>query len=127
MPTRSLNVGEVEQLLLLRLEIGISMCHMEILEGMKQAHGGHRTQLGGWIAMIYLDANSWEWEALQYAPNPRDHTGGAHVNGRVCVAGGRNGGILPSSNVVITDCYDPILDIWTEDAPIPQGRPVTAS
>jgi N-acetylneuraminic acid mutarotase len=33
------------------------------------------------------------WTALSSnAPNPRDHTGGAMVNGLICVAGGRNGG-----------------------------------
>ena len=57
------------------------------------------------------------------APNPRDHTGGALVKGRICVSGGRNGGADSSWPAVApTDCFDPVTKTWTVEASIPLNR-----
>jgi hypothetical protein len=89
--------------------------------------GGHETgnfsTTLGWLD--YYDITQGRWYTnLPNAPNPRDHTGGAFINGRICVAGGRNGGEINFFNNVVlpTDCYDPIKQKWTVEANIPQGR-----
>jgi hypothetical protein len=56
------------------------------------------------------------------APNPRDHTGGALINGRLCIAGGRNGAELNWPDVAPTDCYNLTSGNWTVEANIPQVR-----
>lgn len=86
---------------------------------------GHETEDHA-ESLGFLDAYSIStdtWTALSDdAPNPRDHTGGAFVNGRICVGGGRNGGELNWPEVPRTDCYDLETGIWTEEAPIPDPR-----
>ena len=46
------------------------------------------------------------------------------MNGRICVAGGRDGGDIDYFRKVIlpTDCYDPLTGTWSEEANIPNGR-----
>jgi hypothetical protein len=56
------------------------------------------------------------------APNPRDHTGGALVNGRICVSGGRDGGVINWPPVAPTDCFDPVTKTWSVEANIPVVR-----
>ena len=51
-----------------------------------------------------------------------DHTGGAWINGRICVAGGRNGGEIGWPEVAPTDCYDVATRTWSVEAPIPNPR-----
>lgn len=91
--------------------------------------GGHET---GNFATSYgmldvYDIASDTWTALATAPNPRDHTCGAIVttpNGpRLCVGGGRNGGLQGWPPVGATDCYDFATDTWSveEDIPTPRG------
>jgi N-acetylneuraminic acid mutarotase len=74
----------------------------------------------GWLDRYDRINNSWK--QLATAPNPRDHAGGAYVNGRICVAGGRNGGEPGWPPVAVTDCYDIATNAWKEEAPIPQPR-----
>jgi hypothetical protein len=62
------------------------------------------------------------WTPLPDAPNPRDHTGGALINGRICVAGGRNGAEINWPDVPQTDCYDITAGKWKVEASIPQAR-----
>lgn len=89
--------------------------------------GGHETANFstslGWLDYYDIDSDVWVTN-LPDAPNPRDHTGGALVNGRICVAGGRDGGSIGFFNETIlpTDCYDPATNTWTVEANIPQGR-----
>jgi hypothetical protein len=71
--------------------------------------GGHET--GNHTALLgHLDAcdiSTDTWTALSSnAPNPRDHVGGALIDGRICVAGGGDGGELNSPSVGPTDCYN---------------------
>ena len=89
--------------------------------------GGHETAnystSYGWLDYYDIDADQWTTN-LPDAPNARDHTGGVLINGRICVAGGRDGGSIGFFNLVIlpTDCYDPVTNTWTVEANIPQGR-----
>jgi N-acetylneuraminic acid mutarotase len=94
--------------------------------------GGHETEIGdgfatsyGWID--YYDTATKTWvlgDEVGYpdAPNPRDHTGGALVNGRICISGGRNGGEKGWPAVSPTDCFDPVTKTWTVEASIPDDR-----
>jgi hypothetical protein len=89
--------------------------------------GGHETgnfsTSLNWLDYYDIDLNVWVTN-LPDAPHPRDHTGGAYVNGRICVAGGRDGGSLKFYDKVIlpTDCYDPVSNMWSIEANILQGR-----
>jgi Kelch motif len=97
---------------------GISNTHTHTTKGHET--GDYATSLP------YLDAYDIEtdtWTALSDdAPNPRDHTGGALIDGRICVGGGRNGGELNWPDVAVTDCYDLATGTWSEEAPIPDPR-----
>lgn len=70
------------------------------------------------------DVDTATWTALPNAPHVRDHTGGGMVNGKVCVAGGRDSGAIDVvyKKVLPTDCYDPESNTWSEAPPIPTGR-----
>lgn len=83
--------------------------------------GNHSTTLG-WLDYYDIDEERWHTN-LPNAPNPRDHAGGALVNGRICVAGGRDGGEVKFFNKLIlpTDCYDPVSNTWSVEANIPYG------
>jgi hypothetical protein len=89
--------------------------------------GGHETgdfaTTLGWLDYFDIDEDKW-YTNLPDAPNPRDHTGGALVNGQICVAGGRDGGSIGFFDKVIlpTDCFDPVKNKWFVKADIPQGR-----
>lgn len=74
----------------------------------------------GWID--YYDTADGKWylgDVMGFpdAPNPRDHTGGALVNGRICVAAGRNGGVDKWPIVKQTDCFDPVTKKWNDPPP----------
>jgi N-acetylneuraminic acid mutarotase len=75
--------------------------------------GGHETFA---TSLPYLDEYEIAtdtWTALSSnAPNPRDHTGGAMVNGLICVAGGRNGGEINWPMVAPTDCFNLTSKQW---------------
>ena len=89
--------------------------------------GGHETANFsvslGWLDYYDISEDQW-YTNLPDAPHPRDHTGGALVNGRICVAGGRDGGQLNFFDKVVlpTDCYDPVTGTWSVEANIPNGR-----
>jgi len=76
-----------------------------------------------WLDYYDIDEDQWT-TGLPDAPNARDHTGGALLNNKVCIAGGRNGGEIGFFNLVVlpTDCYDLSTGTWSEEADIPQGR-----
>jgi hypothetical protein len=78
------------------------------------------------VSLGYLDVcdiSTNTWTALSSnAPNPRDHVGGALIDGVICVAVGRNGGELNSPSVGPTDCYNLATSQWEVEAAIPQLR-----
>ena len=89
--------------------------------------GGHETGnfsiTLGWLDYYDISEDRW-YTNLPDAPHPRDHVGGGLVNGRICVAGGRDGGEIDFFAKVIlpTDCYDPVTNTWSVEANIPSGR-----
>ena len=91
--------------------------------------GGHETGDHS-ESLPYLDEYVIEtdsWKAISSnAPNPRDHTGGAMVGGRLCVAGGRVGGVIGWPDVGPTDCWDFQNQRWDVEASIPQVRASSA-
>jgi len=93
--------------------------------------GGHEQNLEsngeamsyGWIDYYETATDTWvmgDVAGFPDAPNPRDHTGGGLVNGRICVSGGRNGGIKDWPAVSPTDCFDPVTKTWSVEASIPE-------
>lgn len=68
-----------------------------------------------------IDAGT-AWKTLAPMPTPRNHLGGALLNGKIYAVGGQNGQdarALYRSNV---DAYDPSTDMWTAAASLPQVR-----
>jgi len=97
--------------------------------------GGHEDNSDNVDAqsLPYLDVyniTSQTWTALSSsAPNPRDHTGGFMKDGKLYIAGGRNGGLdlQPQGGdkwpeVPETDCYDLATEEWSVVASIPNPR-----
>ncbi|MCA9539238.1 MAG: kelch repeat-containing protein [Myxococcales bacterium] len=67
------------------------------------------------------DVTEGAWHRLPDLPGPpRDHLGVAALDGRVIVAGGRDGRI--AGHTARVDIYDPAADAWTEGAPMPTSR-----
>lgn len=85
-------------------------------------HGEHAETLG-WLDEYDPATDTWKSD-FPAAPNPRDHTGGGIVNGRFCVAGGRNGGVASffTTPVVETNCFNFGTSKWETEASIPDGR-----
>jgi Malectin domain len=88
--------------------------------------GGHKTDTNPAAALGYLDeydiaTDSWK-ELSSSAPHPRDHAGGAMVNGMLCVAGGRNSGVSGWPFIAPTDCYNFTSNQWENKTAIPQLR-----
>jgi hypothetical protein len=50
-------------------------------------------------------------------PHPRLHSAAAVVDGKIHVIGGENSGLISG-----VDVYDPILDVWTTETPMPTAR-----
>lgn len=93
-----------------------------VTHGNRGGHGSQATTLG-WMDAYDIASDTWETN-LPNAPHPRDHTGGAMVNGKLCVAGGRDGGVSDffNSPVLPTDCYNFGTSEWETHANIPAGR-----
>lgn len=95
---------------------------MYLSHGTIGGHGPHATATG------YLDEYdpvTNVWTALPDGPLPRDHTAGAVVNGKLCVAGGRNGGTRDfwNANIASVVCYTFATKTWEVRAslPVPRG------
>lgn len=93
-----------------------------VTHGNRGGHGSQAKTLG-WMDAYHIASNTWETN-LPNAPHPRDHTGGAIVNGKLCVAGGRDGGVddFFNSPVLPTDCYNFETAEWETHDDIPAGR-----
>jgi len=79
----------------------------------------------GWIDYYDTATKTWvmgDTAGFPDAPNPRDHTGGGLINGRICVSGGRNGGEVDWPPVSPTDCFNPATKSWSVEASIPVDR-----
>jgi IPT/TIG domain/Galactose oxidase, central domain len=94
--------------------------------------GGHE-QVGenfvtttGWLDYYDVDSDTWT-TGLPDAPHPRDHTGGAHITvhgqNKICISGGRDGGLPDWPEIAETDCFDLDTETWTtSEVDIPQLR-----
>jgi N-acetylneuraminic acid mutarotase len=93
-----------------------------VSHGNRGGHGQHAESLG-WFDKYNITSKTWTTN-LTDAPNPRDHAGGAIVDGMLCVAGGRDGGVQDffDAAVLETDCYDFVTGQWEVRASLPQGR-----
>jgi N-acetylneuraminic acid mutarotase len=89
--------------------------------GNQGGHGEQATTLG--MFDIY-DIASDSWSKGPDAPNPRDHCGGGFVGGRLCVAGGRDGGVANffNKNIAPVNCYNFVSGQWKVEAGIPTPR-----
>jgi hypothetical protein len=90
--------------------------------------GGHEqnTFAIAYELIDYYDTADGKWylgDVIDFpeAPNPRDHTGGALVKGRICVAADRNGGVVDWPIVKQTVCFYPVTKKW--DDPPPPDHP----
>lgn len=87
--------------------------------------GGHETadhaESFGLLDEYTIATDSWR-ALSDTAPHPRDHCGGALIDGRICVGGGRNGGEVNWPGIAPTDCYDLTTGLWSVEADIPNVR-----
>jgi Kelch motif len=76
-----------------------------------------------WFDKYNIDTDQWTTN-LPDAPHARDHTGGGMVGGKLCVASGRDSGVMDYFNATIkpTDCFNFGTGEWEVHASIPQGR-----
>lgn len=94
-----------------------------IVCGNRGGHGGPSTSLG-WMDYYDLTKNKWVTN-LPNMPDPRDHVGGAIVKGKLCIAGGRDGGASNFFSAVRTStwCYSFKKKKWQNmNAAMPAGR-----
>lgn len=89
--------------------------------GGRGGHGDHATTTG---MLDMYDPETNTWTPLADAPNPRDHTNGAIINDKLCVAGGRDGGTTDfwNSNIAPIDCFNFITMKWEVKADLPEPR-----
>jgi hypothetical protein len=86
--------------------------------------GGHETGDHA-VSLAFADVyntTSGTWRELANGLFPRDHVGAALIDGRICVAGGRDGGTINWPNVAPTECYDIATNTWSVEASIVQPR-----
>lgn len=94
--------------------------------GNRGGHGGHATTLG-WFDVY--DPATDSWSALPNAPDARDHVTGGIVQGKFCIAGGRDGGHADfwENPVTRINCWDFASSMWEQKAHMPHGRAGTAA
>lgn len=88
------------------------------------AIGGHGSLATTTGFLDVYDPETNEWTILPNAPNPRDHTAGGIVNGKLCVAGGRRGSAddFWNAGVAPIDCYIFLEKRWEVRADLPEPR-----
>lgn len=72
--------------------------------------------------MLDLDLPQLGWQRRANLPVPRNHLGGAALDGQVYAVGGQFGGNESSGNRAEVHRYDPGADRWTAVAPLPAPR-----
>lgn len=94
-----------------------------LVAGNRGGHGAGKGRTLAWFDKYNIDSYQWTVN-LTNAPHARDHTGGGMVNGKLCVASGRDGGAVDCFNATVlpTDCYNFDTGTWEVHADIPQGR-----
>lgn len=97
-----------------------------VIAGNRGGHGPPSQSLG-WMDYYDLRTRRWRTSGLASLPagHERDHAGAAVVKGRICIAGGRNGGMPNPFAAVVpsTLCYDVRRNSWVDmGAPLPFPR-----
>lgn len=101
-----------------------------VLCGNRGGHGPPSVSLG-WVDYYDLIEEKWVTNLASIPPgHERDHVGGAVVGDKICIAGGRNGGMEKpfGATVSSTFCYDPRHDVWINmmvDIPAPRAGAAT--
>lgn len=97
--------------------------YMYLAFGNRGGHGKHATTLSEFDR---YDPNTNTWTKMPSAPQrfARDHVGGAIVGGKLCVSGGRNGGVADFWNAPVkeTVCFDFNKNQWEQKANLPSPR-----
>jgi N-acetylneuraminic acid mutarotase len=70
----------------------------------------------------YWSIDDEQWTAAPDLPNPRNHLGGAAVQGQVYIVGGRHSWDETGGNQSALHQFDPNSSRWTTLTDIPQGR-----
>lgn len=93
-----------------------------VVGGNRGGHGEHATALG-WMDAYDIERDEWEIE-LPELPEARDHVGGGMVDGRLCVAGGRDSGTRSFFRRVVVSawCYDFGERVWVRGDDLEVGR-----
>ncbi len=86
-----------------------------VIDGLIYVAGGSGGGMAGNELEVYVPIED-TWYKLSPMRQPRNHTTGGVINGKLYVAGGRPG------NQDFLEEYDPETDTWTEKAPMPTGR-----
>jgi N-acetylneuraminic acid mutarotase len=81
-----------------------------------------RTQEQGEHWVLNLDNQSAGWVQKASMPNPRNHLGGAALNGKVYAIGGQHGQEGEQDAQSEVDCYDSATNKWTKVASLPAPR-----
>ena len=74
----------------------------------------------GSVNLEVYDPAANSWTALAPMTVPRNHTGGAFIDGKFYVVGGRSQDTTEAPNVL--EVYDPQTNSWARRAPMPTGR-----
>ena len=72
--------------------------------------------------VLCLDDPNSTWVTAAAMPNPRNHLGGAEINGKIYAVGGQHKeelNMIPQNEV---DVYDPVTNTWTQAASLPTPR-----
>lgn len=93
-----------------------------VVGGNRGGHGAHATTYG-WMDSYNIATGRWTTN-LPSMPDGRDHTGGAMVNGELCVAGGRDGGVgdFFNANKKTTWCFSFVSRKWSRKGDFPRPR-----
>lgn len=95
-----------------------------VVAGNRGGHGAHATSLG-WMDAFNWRKKEWSNETFPDVPGDgRDHVGAGLVRGRICIAGGRDGGSATFFTAVNTQtyCYNFKARKWIKRQDFPVGR-----
>lgn len=101
----------------------VVMFNNQILVAMGN-QGGHGDQATSLPYLDVYDIATDSWSTGPDAPTARDHCGGGNVDGKFCVAGGRDGGSADffNLNIAETNCYNIASGTWEVSPDMPDSR-----
>lgn len=94
-----------------------------VTHGNSGGHEGETTDFAtSYASLDKYNIATDTWTELPSGNYPRDHVAAALSHGKICVAGGRDGGTPYWPEVAPTECYDIETGTWSIEADIPQLR-----